>query len=148
MLIGRAGGHVVAGGTVTLSGEFVNAANSGADAIARVTVDLDGNVYRTINQGARVQIDTGTDWVRPVDVAPGAYRVRYTGLSGDPLTNAPAAEDVWQAIAGADRIFDNIDSGPTAPDSLSTSFTMEIDKGGGTALDTGIYILVADREDI
>ena len=133
---------------VTLGGQFINASNSGADAIARVVVDQDGNMYEQINQGSLTQIDTTDDWVRPTSASPGSYENRYTGLTGDALSNAPAAEDTWVTMSGGDRTYDNIDSGPTEPDSLSTTITLQIRLGSGPVLDGGSYILVADREDI
>lgn len=132
---------------VTLSGETVDAFSFGSDAKAEIIVDNDGKVYKRTNNGSKVQIDTGTDWIRPVSAAPDDYECRYTGLTGDALDAATsAAQNTWRALT-TDYFFVQTDS-TTGAGGKSSTFTIEIRKGSsGSAIASASFTLTADRED-
>ncbi len=142
------GGGVIASGrasaTLTLSGETISAFSFGSDATAQVKVDNDGNVYRRLNNASWVQIDTGTDWIRPTSAAPDDYECRYTNRTGtDPTGHV---EDTWYALT-SDFILTLVDTGP-APGGRTCTFTLEIRKGSSGSADvSGSYTLNAERED-
>lgn len=132
--------------TLALSGESVVSSQIDPDnAHARLRIDDDGKVYKSEDTGTPswTQIDTLTDWIRPVSKAPDDYEVRYTGLTGDALTSATAAVDVWHPLSTGD--FDLVNSETIIPGNQSSTFTVEIRKGSsGAALVSASYTLTAD----
>lgn len=133
---------------VTLSGHSNSAGNSGSAATASFKIDNDGFVYEKDNLGAWLKIDSVTDWVRPVESAPGDYECRYTSATGDTGDLTPTtAEDVWHPLATSDWTIIITDDNPLVG-GKSATFTLEIRKGSsGGAIASGSYTLTADRED-
>ena len=144
MMMAGMNGHL----KVTLSGQTIGAIAIDPDsAWARLKIDNDGNVYESEDSGtpSYVQIDTGTDWLRPADSAPADYEVRYTNLTGEALyaVTGSTAQDAWYALSGGDFILTqaclNVPSSPQ-----SSTFDIEIRKGSsGSALDSASYTLTA-----
>lgn len=131
----------------SLSGNSNTASNSGANATAEFKVDQDGNMYERDNVGSWVQINTPRDWLRPTSQAPGDWRVRYTNAVGDTADlTVTAAEDAWHSLSGGDFILTLVDS-TSGPATKTVTFDLELDRGGGTALESGSYTLTADRND-
>jgi hypothetical protein len=136
------------GATLTLSGQTITKLSfDPADAYARLKVDNNGNVYQSSDTGIASwsQIDTATDWVRPTTKAPGAYEVRYTGLTGVTLTSGTVAEDVWHPLSSGDFILYNRVT--AAAGDRDSTFTVEIrDGSSGSADVSGTYRLHATVE--
>lgn len=134
--------------TVTVSGEVISqVVESPTNAYARLKVDNDGNVYRSLDTGSAswVQIDSSTDWIRPTASSPGSYRVRYTSLTGDALFSATASENTWHSMSSGDYILvqREITNGNAVN---SSTFTIEIDDGT-TLQDSASYTLRAEVTD-
>lgn len=134
---------------VTVSGGTSFAGGSWMDIYAYIKVDQDGKIYKKDGVGSWVQISTSTDWVRPVSAAPGDYYVRYTGATGDTgFLGGTTASGVWHPLATSDWqvwVYDD----NALPGLKSVTLTIEIKLGsGGATLDTGSYILTAEREDV
>jgi len=130
---------------VTLSNHSNTAFNFGADALAYFKVDGDGNMYQKDNAAGYVQIDVTNDWIRPTTSAPGAYRTKFSNLTGDTAFRVGwGFEGTYYALT-ADRwmyVYDNT----TSSGGKSISMTYHIDDGS-VEQDTGSYTLTADRED-
>ena len=136
----------VAGGeALTLSGEsVVNIQGAPTDAHARLKVDNDGNMYKSVDTGSEsyTQFDNATDWVRPPSAAPGAYEVRFTSLTGDALTSSTVAEDTWHPLSSGD--FELILS-ETGTGTNTSNFTIEIRDGGSGGADvSAAFVLTAE----
>lgn len=129
---------------VTLSGETVSAFAFMSQATAECFFQASGIVQRRVNGGSLTQVDSGTDWIIPNGAAPGSYRCRHTGPSGDAFNFVTAAVNVYSALTSQYEI-QQIDNSPTAG-GQSTTCTIEIDDGS-VSQDTGAYNVNADRED-
>lgn len=138
--------NFAAGAVLTLSGETVVAVNIPAEARAEIIVNQDGTVDSRINSGARVQIDTLTDWIIPNGAAPDDYETRFTNVTGPALNGASSAlVNVWRALSLGDFFFVQLDNTPGLGGNVST-FDIEIRKGNsGGALVSASYTLDADR---
>lgn len=114
-------------GVVTLSGHTISGVTD-----AQLKIDNDGNVYEfETDPGSFVQIDTATDWVRPVAVA-SQFEVRFTKNSGDDPDTGTM--DAWLSLA-SDRQF-----GYQGDKVASGEFLVEI-RYGGIVLASGTYEL-------
>jgi hypothetical protein len=90
--------------------------------------------------GAYSQSGASTDWIVPNGFASADYDIRYTALTGDALTSAPAAENVWIDL-GSDRLF----AVSRSSIGVSTStLTIEIRGPDGTTLDTCTQTFTAE----
>jgi hypothetical protein len=136
------------GTTLTLSGQTITKLSfDPTDAHAVLKVDNNGNVYQSADTGSRsyTQIDTATDWVRPTTKAPGAYEVRYTGLTGDALSFNTAAQNTWHPLSSGDFVLRNSVTGPVGD--RDSTFTVEIrDGSSGSADVSGTYRIHATVE--
>ena len=125
---------------VTLSGETETGLETDPDdSTVRLRINQDGTIDKSSDTGVASwsQIDTETDWIRPVGVAPGAYEVRYTNLVGDAMTSQSAAEDTWFALSGGDFI---LTLTRTTVGTDSSTFDIEIRSGSsGSAVASGAY---------
>lgn len=135
------------GGPVLSAGSGVHSANSvGSNAEIDLKFDQDGGIYTQENLGGYVKIG---DWLLPNEAAPGDYQIRYTGLTGDPLTGATAAEDTWHAIASGDFVMWNIDTSGAPADGPDSDITVELRRGSsGGAQASGAHTLTAQRIDL
>ena len=133
------------GASVTLSGETYQPTSSNNPTTGRFIVDQDGNMYRQLNSDARVQIDTGPNWIRPNTAAPGTYEGRYTGVTGDTGSlTATTAVNVWHSMATSDWTITVSDS-DSGVGGKSCTFTLEI-RVGSTTLASASYTLGADYQ--
>lgn len=138
-----AGGAAV----VTLSGETVNAFAFMNDARAELELRTNGNMYREVNNGGATQIDSGSDWIRPVSASPSLYETRYTNRTGDLLhAGTSSGEDGWRDVSVGTYFWVQQDSTPTAGGEDST-FDIQVRFDGGSVLASTSYRLIADRED-
>lgn len=115
-------------GVITLSGQTVSGFSD-----AFIEVRADGNVYEfETDPGVFVQIDTATDWCRPVAVA-SQFEVRFTQNSGD----APnvGTLNTWQTLDTDRAIGYSSTTG-------SGEFLVEI-RYGGIVLASGVYTCTA-----
>lgn len=138
----------LAGGTVvTITNDFNSAFRFGNDAIAYHHFNLDGTVDEQDNVSSAIQINASTDWIIPNGDASSSYRVRHVSATGDTGTPwVPAgAINTWLSFS-TNRSYRVTDTTVTAG-GQSVVYGVEIDDGGGTALDTGTMTLDADRED-
>lgn len=123
-------------GTVTVSGENISDADiSGGSASAGVRFNSDGTVDQ-LQGGVASQIDSDTDWVRPEALAPGAYQVRATLVSGDTPSGSLGS---WLDLT-SNRLWEITQSGDG---SKSSELLIEVGLSE-TALDSGTYNLSAD----
>jgi hypothetical protein len=136
------------GTKLNLDGQTITKVSfSPTDAYARLKIDNNGNVYRSVDNGVTSwsQIDTAADWVRPTSKAPGAYEVRYTGRTGSTLSFGTVSENTWHPLSSGDFILYNSVTA-TSGDRDST-FTVEIrDGSSGSADVSGTYRLWASVE--
>jgi hypothetical protein len=135
------------GTTVTVSGETVNAFNFGTTATAGVIFYTSGTYQGDVRKkenGNYWQIDTATDWIRPVTEAPGSYRIRYSSMTGDTGFMNNTITSTYDGIANGDYI--EVVDNTVFFGGHSLDFTIEIDDGT-TLQDSGTYSLNADRED-
>lgn len=131
---------VFVGETVTLSGQVIGAAAFNTQATAAVRISTDGNVYQLIN-GSATQIDTITDWLRPVGNEED-YQVRFTNLVGDHPSSTPVGVDVneWHPLSSGTITWQNADTTfDDGPD--NSSFTIQIRKGTGAVEAQATYEL-------
>lgn len=136
------------GDAVTVSGASIaDYRESPTDSYARLKVDDDGNVYRSLDTGTPswVQIGTVDDWVRPTTSSPGLYEVRWTGATGT-VSSSTVAEDTWHSLSTSDFTIYNSFIGPIG--TKSTTFTIEIRLDGGSVLDSASYTLTAETDDL
>lgn len=136
---------------VTVSGETVSAFSFGSTATAGVYFYEDGDAsgregtVRRLQNTAYSQIDVATDWIRPTDAATTTYRIyrnTWTGDTGDAVFNITTSP----SAINADRFIYVFDNTVTAG-GKTVNGNISIDDGTAGALDTGAYILTADRED-
>lgn len=126
---------------LSAAGESIteNHAAASWNSIVGIKFDADGNVYENSAQSTSwVQIDTGSDWIRPVSAASSGYEVRYTGKSGVGTFNLSeaAAEDTWISL-GVDRIWQMT---KTTVGSIALACTFELRTGSsGAAESSGSY---------
>ena len=126
---------------VTVSGQTIAYNDTAApwSAYAHLKVATDGNVYEGEGTSATpsyVQIDTGTDWIRPTAANDGLYEVRATIISGS-VTGTTGS---WLTL-DTDRVWyvnETVDGSAT-----TASFTIEIRYNGGAVLDSATYTLQA-----
>jgi hypothetical protein len=135
-------------GTLNLDGQTITKISFNPDeAHAGLKIDNNGNVYRTQDTGVRswtLTDDATGDWVRPTTEAPGAYQVRYTGLTGVTLSFNTKAEDVWHPLSSGDFILRN---SVTLIGDRDSTFTVEIRDGSSGGADvSGTYRLHATVE--
>lgn len=131
---------------VTVSIRTNIAFNFGANALAYMIWNADGTRDDKDNSNSAVQVLSSTDWIIPNSAASSSYRIRHSSESGDTGSFfSYGSINTWYAISGS-RTYYVVDTTP-GPGSKSCNFTIEIDKGSGTALDTGLCTCTADRED-
>lgn len=132
--------------TLTLSGESVSDFSFGSTSRAEFKLDANGNMYKKSGTGGSyVQIDTATDWIRPVSSAGVPYRTRYTAHSGFALDGSTSqAENVWHSTA-TNYFWVMVDDTPTGG-VQTANFTIQIDDGT-TVVASGAYTISVDRED-
>lgn len=143
LLAAFAGGPVP---IINISGETISSQEEDpSDSYARLRVGDDGNIYRSLDQGSAswVQIDTLTDWIRPVFLAPDDYEVRFTSLTGDALTSSTVTENTWHPLSSGDFILVQSDT-VLGGGSNSSTFTVELRRGSGSVLDSASYTLTAE----
>jgi len=137
----------VAGGeALTLSGEsVVNIQGAPTDAHARLKVDNDGNMYKSIDTDGTPswsQFDSATDWLRPPSAAPAAYEVRFTSLTGAALTSSTVVEDTWHPLSSGDFV---LVLSETGTGTNTSNFTIEIRDGGSGGADvSAAFVLTAE----
>jgi len=129
---------------VTLTGASHTAFNIGSDAIAYFWLEASGQFSKQSNAASRVQINVFTDWVIPNGAAPGSYRGKYSGLTGDTGDFSASLGTGYGALT-SDKYVAVTDSTPGIG-TKSISLTLHIDDGS-VEQDTGAYTLTADRED-
>lgn len=112
---------------VTVSGHTTN---DPLDTSATVEFNLDGNVYETTAGGGAVQIDTELDWLRPTDLAPGAYEIMASVNSG--TVSSGDNTDEWLALT----------TSRSWSTTTSVNLTIQI-RLGTTVLASGTYDLTA-----
>lgn len=136
-----------AGAVVTITNDTNSAFNFGANAIAQHIWQTDGTLDEKDNTSPNVQINSSTDWIIPNSAADSSYRNRHTSATGDTGTPwVPAASiNVWASMTSA-RGYQVTDT-TVAFGGQSVTYVVEMDKGTGTALDSGTMTLTADRED-
>jgi hypothetical protein len=113
---------------------------------ASVRVGSDGNMYAddAINGGALnyVQIDTATDWIRPIQ-DPTTYYMRYKNVVGSTITTTPGAVNTPIALT-TNRTFI---LQRTTLGLSSVTFDIDIlDTDQSTILATGSYTLTCSNE--
>ena len=79
---------------VNLDGQPITHNSGGSGARAGIRFGSDGTVFRRVGV-TYTQIDSTTDWIRPVSYASSIYRVRCTNKSVTAWTVEAAAEDVY-----------------------------------------------------
>lgn len=115
--------------TVTVSGQTIS---STTDAL--VKFDADGKVYEfETDPGSYVQIDTSTDWVRPVAAASGTFEVKFTLSSGDTPTGTLGT---WLSLDTDRAIGFSSELSAKSADVLA-----EIRYDGGSVIDSATYTL-------
>jgi hypothetical protein len=136
------------GEKLNLDGQTITKVSfSPTDAYARLKIDNNGNVYRSVDTGVASwsQIDSAADWVRPTSAAPGAYEVRYTSRTGSTLSFNTASEDTWHPLSSGDFILYN--SVTAVSGDRDSTFTVEIrDGSSGSADVSATYRLWASVE--
>lgn len=131
---------------VTLSGGSVTAFNFGATATAYFWYNQDGTVDTKKNSNPVVQVNASTDWVIPNGSGPGAYRCKYSGMTGDTGDYVGNLSTSYSAISLGNKYLAVRDTTPTGGNAKSITATTHIDDGS-VEQDTGSYTLTADRED-
>lgn len=134
ILMGGISAAASAAASYSLTGTTIT---NGISGVAGVRIGSDGIVESIAF--IENQIFPDTDWVIPNGVASADYDVRYTNLTGDPLTSAPAAEDVWVDLS-VDRTFS---VGVIFPNTANTTLTIEIRDPLGVTVASGTYTLIA-----
>ena len=126
---------------VTVSGQTITPAPVADPGNAKATVifNADGTVDQNRNESV-TQIDSATDWIIPNEKASGDYDVRYTGLTGDALDIAAAAEDAWIALS-SDREFGLTQ---TVIGTKDTTVTIEIRGPDGSTIDSASYRFITE----
>ena len=129
--------------TVSVSGESISHFSLNT-VTAAVRFNADGTVQKRVGV-TYTQIDTGTDWIRPVSAASGDYQIRASKTSGsDPDTTLSDPLDTWLDLDAARqwgvRRYSTGD--------ITSTLTIEIRLSGGTALASRTYTLTAEMLEI
>lgn len=126
------------GPTISLNGETITQTAIPATSHAGVRIDSDGKVYSVVGDGtSEAQIDTTTDWIRPLVFAPGVYHVRATINSGS-LHAGSAAADTDHALTSDRQFYVERNTSGTS----TANITVEIKLGsGGPVVASGVYAL-------
>ena len=134
--------RAAAGGpVVTLSGETISD-SSGAGSTATVRLNGGGNVFKITTTGGTVQIDVATDWVRPIEFAPGEFEHKATA-TGDTLDGSSDPLNTWVKFTTVFAPEWTLVSGGAEADKHAV-VTIEIRFSGGAVLDSGVYSLNTD----
>ncbi len=124
-------------GKVTTSGETVSHTESGGGTgTVGIKFNQDGTVDG-VEDGSDTQVDSSTDWIIPTRAQSRQERIRFVSFVGDALFASATSENNWIDLT-ANRTWQLRQVGTG---SKSCSFTIEIDDGNGTTLDTGAYAL-------
>ena len=128
-------------GIVTVSGGTLND-DQPAPTNAKVSVEfnLDGNVYRLNSEAdTPTQIDTATDWIKPLLVDPAGYEIFVSNAGPDGLAPGSDVLDTWLDL-GTTRTWGVIH----LPSSGSSTAVLTIQiRRDALVLDSGVYTLNA-----
>jgi len=129
---------------VTITTKNNPAFRFGATATAFVYWNSDGTTDYKDNDSAATQVHASTDWIIPNGSAPGTYRIRYTGMTGDTGFYTGTMSTVYSALTGSKyfAVYDNTASFG----GRSVTATIQIDDGT-TFVTSGSATVSADRED-
>jgi hypothetical protein len=131
---------------VTVTSDTNSAFSFGTAATAYHIWNTDGTRDEKDNSNAAIQILASTDWIIPNSAASSSYRIRHTSATGDTGNFTPAGSiNVWLSFS-SQHLYSVVDNSPTAGGN-SVTYNIQIDDGGGTALDSANQTLTADRED-
>ena len=125
--------------TVSVSGESISHFSFGT-VTAGVRFNADGTVQKRIGT-TYTQIDTGTDWIRPVSEASGDYQIHASKTSGsNPDTTLSDSLDTWLDLDAARQW------GVRRSSAGNTTSTLSIEiRLSGTTLASGTYTLTAEK---
>ncbi|KKK58405.1 hypothetical protein LCGC14_3044790, partial [marine sediment metagenome] len=100
-----------------------------------------GKLYDRKAGSGNTQINTTTDWIRPVDFSPGAYEVKATRTGSNSLNGGSDTLGVWHVLSSTGDLEWWLS---TTTGAKSCTLTIDVRHTDGSILDTGVYSLSCD----